>query len=209
MATTTERLVEQFPDLKFVKLTPAQDHPLFNYPGFKPGVQTIPKGHVRSPGRRSFTKDVIFERDVAVSMRDGVKIFTDIFRPAGSDQVKYPVLIPWSPYGKTGSGPQQYEMMGPYSCGVPNATVSGYQKFEAPDPAEWCCNRGYAIANVDCRGAGMSEGDTFWWGLQEAEDIYDTVDWLAKQPWSNGSVAMIGNSWLAIAQINYASSTLR
>jgi uncharacterized protein len=36
-------------------------------------------------------------------------------------------------------------------------------------------------------------------------DMYDTVEWAAKQPWCDGSVAFAGNSWLAISQINLGS----
>jgi hypothetical protein len=39
-------------------------------------------------------------------------------------------------------------------------------------------------------GAFDSEGDLQWWGQQEAEDIYDTVEWIARQSWSSGSVGM-------------------
>ena len=203
-STTEEKLRTQFPDLKFVKLASAPDSPHFHYPGFAPGTTTLRQGHVKSTGRRAFQDDVIFERDVAVPMRDGVRLYTDIFRSPESEKSKVSALIPWSPYGKSGSGAQQYEMMGPFSCGVPLGKTSGYEKFEGPDPAEWCA-RGYAIISIDSRGAGMSEGNTPWWGIQEAEDIYDTIDWIVKQPWSDGSVAMVGNSWLAIAQINFAS----
>jgi predicted acyl esterase len=100
--------------------------------------------------------------------------------------------------------PPEIRHYGPIPLWHPKNTTSGYEKFEGPDPAEWC-ERGYAIINVDARGAGMSEGNIAFWGQQEAEDIYDTIDWLAKQPWCNGSVAMVGNSWLAISQINFAS----
>jgi len=203
-ATTEEKLKTQFPDLKFVKTPSVSESPHFNYPGFSPGRTVIPQGHVKLPGRKPFPNDVIFDRDVAIPMRDGIKIYADVFRPVDSDTKKVPALIPWSPYGKTGSGPQKYETMGPFSCGVPLDKTSGYEKFEAPDPAEWC-KRSYAIINVDARGAGMSEGNTHCWGIQEAEDIYDTIEWLSHQPWCNGSVAMVGNSWLAIAQINFAS----
>lgn len=57
----------------------------------------------------------------------------------------------------------------------------------------------------DARGAMKSEGDLYFWGPQEALDIYDTLSWIAEQPWCNGSVVMHGNSWLAISQINFAS----
>ena len=60
---------------------------------------------------------------------------------------------------------------------------------QAPDPAEWC-ERGYAILNIDARGSGASEGDLAHWGLQEAEDVYDVIDFVSKQSWCSGSVCM-------------------
>lgn len=204
MSTTADRLRAQFPDVNYVKLTAASEKPEYRYPGFRPGREIIPKGHIRESGHRAFHTDVIFERDVSVPMRDGITIYTDIFRPVDSERNQVPAILPWSPYGKTGSGIYRYEDQGPFSCGVPKEATTGYEKFEAPDPAEWC-PRGYAIINIDARGAGMSEGNTVWWGQQEAEDIYDTIEWLSHQPWCNGSVVMAGNSWLAIAQINFAS----
>jgi predicted acyl esterase len=45
----------------------------------------------------------------------------------------------------------------PGRMGVPSDVTSGYEKFEAPDPAEWTA-RGYAVVNVDSRGAWDSEG---------------------------------------------------
>jgi predicted acyl esterase len=202
--TTAEKLLSQFPDLVYTKLPSAEENPLFLFKGFKPGLTILPKGHVLSEGCRAFGVPTAFDRDVAIQMRDSIKIYADIFRPADSDLVKVPAIIPWSPYGKTSPGPQQYNKMAPFNAGLPRDRTSGYEKFEAPDPAEWC-ERGYAIVNVDARGAGMSEGNISFWGQQEAEDIYDTIDWLSKQPWCNGSVAMAGNSWLSIAQINFAS----
>lgn len=45
----------------------------------------------------------------------------------------------------------------PGRMGVPRDVTSGYEKFEAPDPAEWTA-RGYAVVNVDSRGAWDSQG---------------------------------------------------
>jgi predicted acyl esterase len=171
MPSTAEILNAKFPDLEFKQLLPAAKHPLFNFTGFEQSKRIIPKGHVRPPGKKPFPSDVVFDRDVAISMRDQIKIYADIFRPVDSDTNKVPALIPWSPYGKTGTGPQRYEAMGPFNCGVQPEKTSGYEKFEAPDPAEWC-ERGYAIVNVDARGAGMSEVNISFFGIQEAEDIY-------------------------------------
>ncbi|PYH94763.1 alpha/beta-hydrolase [Aspergillus ellipticus CBS 707.79] len=166
MTTTEDKIRAACPDLEWFPLTPPEDHP--------------PKGPY-----------VIFEQDVAIPLRDGIKIYTDIFRPVDSDTTRVPAIIPWSPYGKTGTGPQSYDSMAPFRAGL------------AKSP-EWV-PRGYAIINVDARGAGNSESNISFWGQQEAEDIYDTIDWISKQPWCNGSVGMAGNSWLSIAQVNFAS----
>ncbi len=95
-----------------------------------------------------------------------------------------------------------------------NLTRLMSSRTKGPDPAEWV-QRGYAVVNIDARGAGHSEGYIAMWGhqvrlhsyiqfraatatidddlpttWQEAEDIYDVIDWLSKQPWCNGSVCM-------------------
>ena len=113
-------------------------------------------------------------------------------------------MIPWSPYGKTGTGGQNYDFMAPFRVGIPHERTTGYEKFEGPDPAEWS-ERGYAVINIDARGAGHSDGIITYFGDQEAEDIYDVIEWLIKQKWCNGSVVMMGNSWLSLSQINFAS----
>jgi uncharacterized protein len=205
MPTTTEQLKAQFPDLEWKKLPSPEEHSKYFYYGFKTEKSIIQKGHTRFEGRLAFPTDVIFDRDVSIPLRDGVNIYTDIFRPVESDQdFKVPAIIAWSPYGKTGTGVMQYENMAPFSVGLRKDQTSGYEKFEGPDPADWV-PRGYAIINVDARGVGSSGGNAVFWGQQEAEDIYDTIEWCSKQPWCNGSVGMCGNSWLAISQVNFAS----
>jgi uncharacterized protein len=205
MATSTEeQLREQYPDLKWIKNPSVQQNPVFRYPGFAQTKTILQAGHVRSAGQRAFDHDVVFQQNRPIPLRDGVTIYTDLFLPHDRSGEKVPALLVWSPYGKTGTGVYQYESAGPYHCGVPPSKVSGYQKFEGPDPAEWC-PRGYAILNVDARGSGLSEGNVHWWGMQEAEDVYDSIEWASKEDWCDGTVAMVGNSWLAIAQINFAS----
>ena len=58
-------------------------------------------------------------------------------------------------------GPIRYEVMGAFNCGIKEGQLSGYQKFEGPDPAEWC-PRGYAILNIDSRGVFGSQGTSFF-----------------------------------------------
>ncbi|PON28986.1 hypothetical protein TGAM01_v202094 [Trichoderma gamsii] len=159
---------------------------------FGPSKRILPRGWQRDPDRLALKEDLIWEKDVEIPMRDGVKLYADIFRPAKLDGQKLPALLPWSPYGKTGTVNMSH-------IGVPKSALSGLEKFEAPDPAEWC-PRGYVLVQPDSRGCYNSEGDMVMMGTQEGRDGYDTIEWIAKQEWSNESVALVGNSWLAFTQ---------
>ena len=163
-----------------------------------PRTEILPKGWkgTRSEGIKD---DILVEHDVAITVRDGVRLYADVFRPASAPARSTPALICWSPFGKKFNGVGSLKLMTPWNLGIPDGTLSGLEKFEAPDPAEWC-PRGYAIINVDSRGAFDSEGVMAIMGTQEAEDGYDTIEWLAKQDWCNGKVALVGNSHLAIVQ---------
>lgn len=69
-----------------------------------------------------------------------------------------------------------------WGCGVPKGALSGLERFEGPDPAEYC-PRGFAVVNVDARGAGDSDGSIVIMGKQEGEDGYDCIEELAKMDW--------------------------
>ncbi|KAF2666778.1 alpha/beta-hydrolase, partial [Microthyrium microscopicum] len=172
------------------------DSPRARYPGFKPSTTLLKSGTIRRDGARKLTCDIIFERDVAVKLRDGITIYTDVFRPANTT-VKSPAIIAWGPYGKEIGGQWLDDVPG--RAGVPLSMVSELQKFEAPDPAYWVAH-GYIVLNPDARGAYMSEGNQTYYGRQMAEDGYDFVEWAAAQSWSNGKTAFSGNSYLAISQ---------
>lgn len=137
-------------------------------------------------------------QDMPVKMRDGVTIYVDIYKPVGQEKV--PLIISWSFYGKRPfDGQAEWQIMG-----VPPKTVSDMSKFESPDPGYWC-RRGYAVANVDPRGIGHSEGDFVQFGTQEGKDGYDFIEWAAEQPWCNGRCALSGNSCVAMTQWRIAS----
>jgi putative CocE/NonD family hydrolase len=105
-----------------------------------------------------------------VPMRDGIHLDTNIFHPTGGG--RYPAVLLRTPYGK---GPD---------------LPAGYSAF---------LDHGYAVVLQDVRGRYASEGK-FEALLQEGPDGYDTLNWIAEQPWSNGRVGMIGGSYLGIAQ---------
>jgi predicted acyl esterase len=163
---------------------------------FDPGTRTLAAGFRIAPQFAPLPVDIVFEKDVPITLRDGVVVHTDIFRPAGDEKV--PVIMAYSPYGKAqGTSPSVMGIFG--LVGIPNSEVSGLEKFEGPDPAFWV-EQGYAIANPDIRGVVDSDGDSVLWDRQDGRDAYDIIEWLAEQEWSNGRVAMSGTSYLAATQ---------
>jgi uncharacterized protein len=164
--------------------------------GFDPGIRTLPAGFRIAPPFRPLPVDIVLEKDVAVTLRDGVTIYVDVLRPVGTEKV--PVIVAWSPYGK-GQGTSR-SVIGIFGLiGLDNGIVSGLEKFEGPDPAYWCAH-GYAICNPDIRGIANAGGDSVLWDRQEGRDCYDLIEWLAVQDWCSGKVAMSGTSYLAAAQ---------
>ena len=160
-----------------------------------------PRGRGGSPPvyRRTVENGMVIERDVAVAMRDGIKIYIDVFRPA--DEKSVPPLIAWGPYGKHGH--TNYHEVFP-NCGVKPETQSRYAAFEAPDPGYWV-PQGYAVINVDIRGTWYSQGHATYLSPEEAEDYYDLIEWAGTQPWSNGKVGLSGVSYLTSSQWRVAA----
>src|SRR4051794_11372243 len=62
-------------------------------------------------------------------------------------------------------------------------------------------DHGYARVNTDVRGSGKSGGALCLLCEREQKDVYDTVEWIARQPWSNGHVALYGYSYSAITSL--------
>ena len=175
-------MAEQQEDLIFVK----PNSPFAaDYQGFRPHV-------VRTHG-------MVIEYDVGIPMRDGATIYADVFRPDRPGH--FPPLIQWGPYGKHGA--TFYNFIG--NCGVSDEDFNEFTRFEAADPIYWT-HHGYAIINIDCRGSWWSEGDLTWMSDQEAEDMYDAIEWAGTQEWSNGKVGMQGVSYLAWSQWRAAAA---
>ena len=117
--------------------------------------------------------DVHVERDVSVEMRDGVGLATDIYRPPQGDPA--PTLIHRIPYDKS------------------FAWYIGSLMFNPLTAVE----RGYAVVVQDTRGRFNSNGkwEPF---VHEADDGYDTIEWAADQPWSNGRTGIYGSSYMGV-----------
>ncbi|KAL4803983.1 alpha/beta-hydrolase [Aspergillus unguis] len=179
------------------------DPPTFgrnNYQGFKAGEkEVLPKGWNKYRSR-ALPCDILVEHDVEITVRDGARLYCDVYRSPDTGPLnRVPALLGFSPFGKKFSGLCMLNMMTPWNVGVPDGHLSGLEKFEAPDPAEWI-PRGYAIISADTRGTGDSDGPVVIMGTQEGEDGYDVVEALAKMDWCTGAVGMVGNSHLAITQ---------
>jgi len=143
---------------------------------------------------------LILEKDVAVVLRDGVRIYLDIYRPSLA-ATGLPVLLAWGPYGKHNTKAHLWP-----GAGLEDGWISKHTGFEAPDPAYWCAH-GYAVAYADPRGMWNCEGEGRHNGPQEAEDVHDAIEWLGAAGWSSGKVGMLGVSYLA--GIQYVAAAMR
>jgi len=121
---------------------------------------------------------VLIERDVKIPMRDGVDLLADVYYPAKDSQRvagNFPVILIRTSYNKE---------VRPIAF-LPNQ--------------DYFVERGYVFVIEDVRGRYKSPG-RFYHGIYEAKDGYDTIEWIAKQPWSNGKIGMTGVSYLAAVQ---------
>jgi len=168
------------------------------YVPLNPHTEILPKGW-KGAGGKSLPCDILVEHDVAVTMRDGIRLYADVYRPPSAADRSAPAILCWGPFGKKFNGVDSLRLMTPWNLGVPMENLSGLEKFEAPDPADFV-PRGFAIVNIDSRGAFDSEGVMAIMGTQEAEDGYDSIEWFAKQKWCSGNIGLAGNSHLAIVQ---------
>src|SRR3954463_4944189 len=101
------------------------------------------------------------------------RMWAEVTRPAGSEKV--PIILTLSPYNSLGESP------------------GGYVSDDAL--ASTFVPKGYARAVADVLGTRNSTGCWDYGGAKEQQSGVDVVNWLAKQPWSNGKVAVIGGSY--------------
>lgn len=119
---------------------------------------------------------IVIAKDIMVPMRDGVRLATDIYRPAHDGEPvpgKFPVVL-----GRT-----SYDKNAEWLWGEPIG--------------KYFCRRGYVVAIQDLRGRHGSEGTGQYFHTAnptEGPDGFDTVEWLAAQPWCNGKIGTVGNS---------------
>jgi putative CocE/NonD family hydrolase len=142
------------------------------------------------PGPDAITADVVVHRNVFVAMRDGVRLATDIYRPARDgipiDQPA-PVILERTPYGKSNKSRAEIEV------GMPEPMLRA-------EVAAHFVRHGYVVIYQDCRGRHASEGE-FVKYLSEGPDGFDAIAWITQQPWCNGRVGTMGLSYAAHTQL--------
>ncbi len=127
---------------------------------------------------------IVLAKDVMVEMRDGIRLASDIYRPARDGQLvdgRFPTILLRTPYDKTD---RRYVEI-----------------------ADFFTPRGYAVVLQDMRDRYRSEGTGDYYHVvtpHTGEDGYDTVEWIATRPWSNGRIGMVGSSYAGITQVRAA-----
>lgn len=125
-------------------------------------------------------------KDLAIPMSDGTVLRGDLVLPADAEGTaapgRFPVVVTITAYNKT------------VIAGGFGSTLAG------ADPA-YLVKRGYAQLTVDARGTGSSEGEWCAFCSRENQDAAEVMTWAHGQPWSNGSTAMTGASYMGISQI--------
>lgn len=124
---------------------------------------------------------IIVEKNIAVPMRDGTVLRADLYRADTPE--KLPVLLNRTPYNK--AMPMVYAM-----------SLDAFRAAEA----------GYNVLVQDCRGRFASDG-VFNCFTDEARDGYDTIEWAARQPWSDGKIGTYGASYMGATQWLAATQT--
>nr|MDO8082381.1 CocE/NonD family hydrolase [Candidatus Freyarchaeota archaeon] len=137
--------------------------------------------------------NIIEERDVNVTMSDGVDINLDVFRPDAEG--KFPALLSMSPYSK------EAQSVRAWPAAMGKSLVGGFVNaiLEA-GPTDFFVRRGYVHIIGSVRGSGKSGGAYAFFSSREIRDNYELVEWAAGQPWCDGNVGMMGISYFAINQ---------
>jgi len=142
------------------------------------------------------------ERGVKISMKDGVRLSCDIWRPEAVG--KFPAILGFHCYHAGGqTGPIKPAAISTAQWRHPGQERTN-ASLEAGDPV-FFARRGYVHAVCNARGTGASEGLWDFSGPQEVQDVYEVIEWLAAQPWCDGNVVMFGVSYFAWIQLLVAT----
>jgi putative CocE/NonD family hydrolase len=147
-------------------------------------------GAGRSAAAPETPYEMVLESNVRVAMRDGIKLATDIYRPARAGKpiaARFPTIIERTPYGRNVTSFRDITQANPKTPKTRAEVAAVYVR------------QGYVVVFQDCRGRYDSEGQ-FVKYLSEGADGFDTCRWLVAQPWSDGRIGTMGLSYAAHTQ---------
>lgn len=174
--------------------------------------------------------EVHIDKDVQLTMSDGVVLKADVYRPAhAGDRVEtapLPTIVTMTPYSKMMSALIDSAMNNPEAqrftmdlvnrINLSGTPISGFEDLlHALDGGTVATvlgldrklvHAGYTVVSVDVRGTGQSQGLWDTLGAREQLDTREVIEWSAAQPWSNGRVAMSGGSYSGINQLRAAEN---
>ena len=150
------------------------------------GLLTLPLDF--ASGELHAGADYTLLSDVMVTMRDGVRLATDVYLPVTTTgaPARFPVILERTPYNKTAPSRSERTPTNPTPLG-------------RAEVAAFFTRRGYAVVYQDCRGRYKSEGE-FVKYLSDGNDGYDACAWIVKQPWCSGRIGTMGLSYAAHTQ---------
>jgi len=119
---------------------------------------------------------------VSIPMRDGVTLSAALFLPKKPG--RFPTLFAASPYRFDNDYAPAYPMY----------------LWRETGPVAWYVDQGYAYVHMDVRGTGRSGGEYRFLDKIEQGDLFDAIEWIAAQRWSDGNIGGIGQSYYAMAQ---------
>jgi uncharacterized protein len=132
-------------------------------------------------GKEFMAEPQLKPREVKIRVHDGVEIAVALYMPDGGP---FPVVLGASPY--------RYD----------NNALPATPQFlwRETGPIGLYVERGYVYAQMDVRGCGKSGGEFRFLDRNEQTDLYDVIEWLSRQTWSNGKVGGIGQSYFCMLQ---------
>jgi uncharacterized protein len=132
----------------------------------------------------SVSYGIVVSKDVMVEMRDGIKLAADVYRPARDGELvagTFPTIVCITPYDKS--------------------------ERRYTEIADFFVPHGYAVVLEDMRDRHRSQGTKEYFHTatpHAGRDGYDTIEWVASRPWSNGRTGMVGSSFAGVTQVRTA-----
>ena len=121
--------------------------------------------------RPMFSAEIIRRETLHITMRDGIRLATDVYFPP---TLPAPAILVRTPYNR--------------------------RDARLAECLIYFARHGYVVVSQDCRGTGDSEPETWDYYVYEREDSFDLVHWITHQTWSNGFIGACGGSYLAQTQ---------